>query len=168
MEIKDLIPWNRSRSRALARGQSEDVFLQLQRDVNRLFDSFWRGFGPPSFGGFEEAGGRLQPRTDIAETDKEVEVKIELPGIDEKDVDVALSEGVLTIKGEKKSEREEKGGDFYLTERSFGAFQRSIQLPSGVDIDKVSAEFAKGVLTVRMPKLPEAQSTVKKIEVKTH
>jgi HSP20 family protein len=168
MEIKDLIPWNRSRSRALARGQSEDVFLQLRRDVDRLFDSFWRGFDSPSFGGFEEASGRLRPRTDIAETNKEVEVKIELPGIDEKDVDITLSQGVLTIKGEKKSEHEEKGGDFYLAERSFGAFQRSIQLPNGVDIDKVSAEFAKGVLTVRMPKLPEAQSTVKKIEVKTH
>jgi len=163
--IGNLVPWARSRSGVSASREPEDIFTDLQRDVNSIFDNMWRGFGAPAVAGDGNAS-RLQPTTDIAETDKEYEVTVELPGIDEKDVEVTLANGVLSIKGEKKFEREEKKKDYYLSERSYGSFQRSIRVPDGVDAEKVSAAFNKGVLTLKLPKLPEAQSTTKKIVVK--
>jgi HSP20 family protein len=163
--IRDIIPWARGRGTSPALREPEDLFAQLQREMNSVFDNMWRGFGVPAT--LEEAApARMLPRTDIAETDKEYEVTVELPGIDEKDVEVTLSDGLLSIKGEKKSEREEKKKDYYLAERSYGSFQRSIRVPEGVDAEKVSAEFAKGVLTLKLPKLPEVQATTKKIAVK--
>jgi HSP20 family protein len=161
--IGNLVPWGRSRG--VASREPEDVFSQLHREMNSLFDSAWRGFGAPAAAG-EASVSQLQPTTDIAETDKEYEVTVELPGIDEKDVEVTLSNGVLSIKGEKKFEREEKKKDYYLSERSFGSFQRSIRVPDGVDAEKVSAAFNKGVLTLKLPKLPEVQASTKKIAVK--
>jgi HSP20 family protein len=97
-----------------------------------------------------------------------VEVRAELPGIDEKDIDVRLSDGTLTIRGEKKEEREEReeGGSYYVSERRYGSFQRSFRIPEGIDHDKVDASFRKGVLTITLPKTPEAQQKAKKIEVK--
>lgn len=162
--FKELIPWSRGGGRLAVRHQPEDLFSQLHREMNQLFDDVWRGFDVPA-----AAGSRygLQPKVDVAETDKDVEVTVELPGLDEKDVEVTLADGVLTVKGEKKSERKEEGKGFYLAERSYGSFQRSIALPEGVDADKVSAEFSKGVLTVKAPKLPEVQTSVKKIAIKT-
>lgn len=161
--FKELIPWSRGGSRLAVRHQPEDLFSQLHREMNQLFDDVWRGFDVPSVTG---SGLRLQPKVDVAETDKVVEVTVELPGLDEKDVEVTLADGILTLKGEKKDERKEEGKGFYLAERSYGSFQRSIALPQGIDSEKVSAEFNKGVLTVKAPKLPEAQSNVKKIAVK--
>ncbi len=163
--IGNLVPWARSRGSVSASREPEDIFTDLQRDVNSIFDNMWRGFGAPAVAGDGNVS-RLQPTTDIAETDKEYEVTVELPGIDEKDVEVTLANGVLSIKGEKKFEREEKKKDYYLSERSYGSFQRSIRVPEDVDGEKVSAAFAKGVLTLKLPKLAEAQSTTKKIAVK--
>jgi HSP20 family protein len=162
--IGNLVPWARSRS--VASREPEDIFSELQRDVNSIFDNMWRGFSVPAAGN----GGttRLHPTTDIAETDKEYEVTVELPGIDEKDVEVTLANGVLSIKGEKKFEREEKKKDYYVSERSFGSFHRSIRVPDDVDADKVSASFNQGVLTLKLPKQPEAQPATKKIEVKAN
>lgn len=160
--IGNLVPWARSRS--VASREPEDIFSELHRDVNSIFDNMWRGFGAPAAG--DSGAVRLHPTTDIAETDKEYEVTVELPGIDEKDVEVTLANGVLSIKGEKKFEREEKKKDYYLSERSFGSFQRSIRVPDGVDAEKVSAAFNKGVLTLKLPKLPEIQAATKKIAVK--
>src|SRR5262245_45743800 len=162
--FRDLIPWSRGSDRVDVRRQPGDVFGQLRREINQLFDDVWRGFDVPAFTGDGES--RLRPRIDIAETDKEIQVAPELSGLDDKDVEVTLSDGVLTIKGEKKSERKEDGKGFYLSERSYGSFQRSIVLPEGVDADKVSAEFTNGVLTVKVPKLPSVQSNVKKIAIK--
>jgi HSP20 family protein len=162
--FKELIPWSRGGSRLAVRHQPEDLFSQLHREMNQLFDDVWRGFDVPTAAG--NGGYRLQPKLDVAETDKDIEVTVELPGLDEKDVEVTLADGVLTLKGEKKSERKEEGKGFHLTERSYGSFQRSIALPEGVDAEKVSAEFNKGVLTVKAPKLPEAASNVKKIAIK--
>ena len=159
--FRDIIPWSRGGSRLAVRHQPEDLFTQLHREIDQLFDDAWRGFGASG------SGSRLQPKIDVAETDKDIEVTVELPGLDEKDVDVTLADGVLTLKGEKKSEREEEGKGFHLSERSYGSFQRSIPLPEGVDADKVSAEFSKGVLTVKAPKLPEVQSRAKKIAIKS-
>ncbi|TIT27253.1 MAG: Hsp20/alpha crystallin family protein, partial [Mesorhizobium sp.] len=98
--------------------------------------------------------------------DKEYEITVELPGIDEKNVEIKLANRILTLKGEKKEEKEEKDNDYYLSERRYGSFQRSFQLPEGVDADKIDATFAKGVLTVKLPKTAEAQKAEKKITVK--
>jgi len=89
-----------------------------------------------------------------------------LPGIDEKDIEVKVANGILSIKGEKQEEKEEKKKDYYLRERNFGSFERSFQVPDGVDTDKIEASFKKGVLTVTLPKKPEAQIAAKKIDVK--
>ena len=166
MQISDLIPWGRER-KGIVRHQAEgdNPLLSLQRDINRVFDDFWSRFERTSgfSNGFLAAGG---PSTDVSETDEAVEVAIELPGMDEKDIDVSLSDGVLTIRGEKKAEKEERKKGYYLSERSYGSFYRSIPLPPGVDGTKAEARFKKGVLTVTVPKTPEAQEKVRKIEVK--
>jgi HSP20 family protein len=103
---------------------------------------------------------------DVADTDKELVVTAELPGLDEKDFDVTLSGDILNIKGEKKAEREEKNGDAYYMERRFGSFSRSVRLPFEVKDEKVDAKYDKGVLTIRVPKPADAQRAVRHIEVK--
>lgn len=159
MTIRDLIPWTR-RDTQLGSERVDNPVLAMQRDINRMFDGFFERFNSPF------AANGAFPRTDVAETDDEVEVSIELPGIDEKDIDVAIANDVLTIRGEKKNGRKEKRKGFYLSERSYGAFHRAIALPPGVDGDKAKAEFKQGILTISLPKTPEARSRVKKIEVK--
>lgn len=165
MQIRDLIPWGRSKEPAPSpSAEADNPVSVLQRDVNRVFEDFWARFERP-FGG-NGALGPVGPRTDISETDQEIEVAVELPGLDEKDVEVSLTSDMLTIRGEKKAEKEEKRKDYYLSERSFGSFYRSVPLPPGVDGDRASATFKSGVLTVSLPKTPEAQARVKRIGVK--
>jgi HSP20 family protein len=135
----------------------------LQREIDRLFDDFTQGFQSfpvPRAGN----GATLAPSTDVTETDKEIEVTAELPGLEEKDVQINLADDVLTIRGEKKHEKEEKDKNYRLVERSYGAFERSIELPPGVKPDDVKATIAKGVLTVKIAKPAPTQS--KKIDVK--
>jgi HSP20 family protein len=154
----------RSRERGeLAPGREPwEPFGSLRRDMERLFEDFARdvGWGPPAL-----AGAGMAPRVDISETDGEIKVEAELPGVDEKDVEVVLSNGRLTIKGEKKQEKEEKKQDYHLVERSYGSFARSIALPCPADPDQVKASFAKGVLTVAVPKPPEVKAKEKKIPI---
>ena len=107
------------------------------------------------------------PTVDVSETDKAYEITAELPGMDEKNVEVKLANGLLTIKGEKQDEKEEKKKDYHMRERSYGSFERSFQVPDGVDADKIEANFKKGVLTVILPKSAEAQKAEKKITVKS-
>jgi HSP20 family protein len=107
----------------------------------------------------------MSPLIDVSETDKGVEVTVELPGVDEKDIDVSLANDVLTIKGEKKSETEKTAKDYHLIERAYGAFERSTRLPCEVDASKVKAEFKNGVLKVKLPKTPEAKAKSHKISV---
>jgi HSP20 family protein len=109
--------------------------------------------------------GQFLPQIDLSETGKEVRVTAELPGLEERDVEVTLGSNMLTIKGEKKEEQEEEKGDYYHSERSYGYFQRAVQLPEGMDTDHAKATFKKGVLKVTIPKKPEAQSTRRKIEL---
>ncbi|MCC6947983.1 MAG: Hsp20/alpha crystallin family protein [Bradyrhizobiaceae bacterium] len=154
MNLKSLIPIGRDRSRP---GQVSP-FGALHREIDRLFDDFSRGF--PSFGTTD-----LVPRMDVYETDKEIELTAELPGLEEKDVEINVADGLLTIRGEKKSEKEEKDKNYRLIERSYGSFSRTIELPAGVDPEKIKAAISKGVLKVSVPK-PPAKET-KKIEVKT-
>jgi HSP20 family protein len=166
MQISDLIPWGRDRNEvARQQGDGDNPLLSLQRDINRVFDDFWSRFDR-SAGASNGLLSVTGPRTDVTETDEAVDVSVELPGMDEKDIDVSLSDDVLTIRGEKKAEREEKKKGYYLAERSYGSFYRSIPLPPGVDSEKAQAQFKKGVLTVTLPKTPEAQAKVRKIEVK--
>ena len=107
------------------------------------------------------------PRSDVVETEDGIEVTVELPGLEQKDIEVSLSDEALTIKGEKKVERKDEKKGYYISERSYGSVFRSIPLPAGVDSDKAEASFKNGVLTVELPQRPEAKAKVKKIEVKT-
>ncbi len=139
-------------------------FGELQREVNEAFEGVWKGFDVMPTKG-ERRLVDIVPTTDVAETDAEIVVTVELPGIDEKDVDVTVSENRLTIKGEKKAEKEEKEKNFYMMERSYGAFLRSLALPDEADTDKADAAFDKGVLTVTIPKTEKAKEAVKKIAI---
>ncbi len=149
-------------------------FENLRREVDRLFDDFNGGLWRAPFGrSFFDTQSLWQreatfaaPAVDVAETDKAYEITAELPGLDEKNVEVKVAGGVITIKGEKQEEKEEKKKDYYLSERSYGSFQRSFQVPDGVDADKIEANFKNGVLTLTLPKSADAQKAEKKIEVK--
>src|SRR5581483_474596 len=139
-----------------------DPFVSFRREIDRMFDSFFDGFGRPA----AVSWGGATPALDVAENDKEFIVTAEVPGVSEKDVDVTLAGDVLTIKGEKKAEETQQNGDFSYMERRYGAFSRSIRLPFEVKDEKIDATYDKGVLTVRIPKPAEAQRSVRRIEVK--
>ena len=153
---------------SLEKGKKDKSFLSvreplhlLQRDLNSLFDDFFKG-GSMDF----SSEFRFAPQMDVSETEKEIIVKADIPGVDEKDLDISLSNDLLTIKGEKKMEKEEKDKNYYRMERSYGSFQRCIQLPSKIEEGSVNATFKNGVLTITLPKSKEAQKNIKKIEVK--
>jgi HSP20 family protein len=163
MAVRDLIPWSRVRDVSVRRGEDNPV-LTLHREMNRLFDDFFRGFDLAPFGSerfFDRLGGKW-PNVEVSETDKEIKVSAELPGLDEKDVHVELAHGVLAIAGEKKTETEDK--DPLFSERYYGRFERRIPVED-VDEDKISAAFKNGVLTVTLPKVAQAQSKVKRIAI---
>jgi len=166
MAMRDLIPWPRRREVSVRRGTEADPFVALHREMNRLFDDFMRGFDLAPFGpdrffdGFDRVGG--WPRIEVSETDKEVKVTAELPGLDEKDVEVELANGALCIRGEKKTETEDK--DRLFSERFYGRFERRIPVED-VEEDKVAAAFKNGVLTVTLPKSPQAQQKVRRIAI---
>ncbi len=155
--------------------QEHNPLVSLRREIDRLFDDFSSGFSLWPFGRHSTAEptwrlptvfGMTTPATDVVETENEFQITAELPGMDEKDIELTLSDDLLTIKGEKSEEREEKEKDYYLSERRFGSFRRSFRLPEGVNADKISAEFSKGVLTITLPKTLEAKKKAKKIAVK--
>jgi HSP20 family protein len=163
MAIRDLIPFSRGRDIAVGRGEDVNPFLTLHREMNRLFDDVFRGFDLAPFGSdrfFDRAMG--WPNIEVSETESEVKVTAELPGLEENDVQVEFANGTLAIKGQKKSETEDK--DRLFSERYYGRFERRIPVED-VDEDKVSAAFKNGVLTVTMPKAPQAQSRVKRIAI---
>lgn len=148
------------------RGGEEHPFFALHREINRLFDDFSRGFDLTPFASdrwLDRVGGNWHwPNIELSETDKEIKVAAGLPGLDERDVDIQLSNGVLTISGEKKTESQDN--DRLFTERYYGGFERRIPVED-VDQDKVSATFKKGLLTVTLPKLAQAQSAVRQISI---
>lgn len=166
MTVRDLMPWGRSNNRApgVYRESDENPFLSLHREVNRLFDDVFRGFESlpaERSNGFN--GG--WPSVEISDDEKEIRVTAEVPGMDEKDIELLLQEGVLTLRGEKRAETEDKDRQF--SERYYGRFERRIPLGYEVDEDKVDAKFKNGVLTVTLPKTAQAQSKVKRIAVKS-
>jgi HSP20 family protein len=152
--------------------QQWEPFERFRREMDRLFDDFTggllgRSLFDPMPSRRTEAPFRTMPAVDVAKTDKAYEIKAELPGLDEKNIEVKVANGVLSIRGEKQEKKEEKEKDYYRRERSFGSFERSFQLPDNIEDDKIEANFKNGVLSVILPKSAEAQQQAKKIEVKT-
>jgi HSP20 family protein len=148
----------------------------LHREIDRLFEDFAPGLWGAPFARSVFAADPFSrrdlawvaaPAVDITESDKGYEITADLPGMDEKNIEVKVANGGLTIKGEKQEEKEEKKKEYYLHERRAGSFERYFRVPEGVDTDKIEATFKKGVLTVTLPKKPEAQKAAKKIAVKT-
>lgn len=149
----------------------------LRRQIDSLFDDFGTAgrlwpFGALSRSAFDieplwkrELGWTNLPAMDIVENDKDYQISAELPGIDDKDIDVSLSNGLLLIKGEKKEEKEDKRKDSYLSERRYGSFQRSFRVPENVDVEHIGASFSKGVLTLTLPKKADAPKAEKKIKL---
>ena len=149
-----------------------DLWRSFRSEMDRLFDRFgfpslrrmfdmepaWRSAGSFTFS---------VPAIDMSEDEKAYKISAELPGLDAKDVDVSVSGNMLVLKGEKRQEKEEKDKNYYFSERAYGSFQRAFELPASVEQDKISADFSKGVLTITMPKTPDAQKQQKKIEVKS-
>ncbi|MBF0539140.1 MAG: Hsp20/alpha crystallin family protein [Nitrospirae bacterium] len=161
MDFKGLVPWGFGKKRPQG---AEHPLRSIQRDMNELFGDFWGDFEVAPFG---RHWGGFEPRLNVTEDDREVKVSAELPGLDEKDIDVSLTKDSLTIKGEKKEEKEEKATGYYRVERSYGTFSRTVTLPCEIDQDKVEASFKKGVLVITLPKTAEACSEKKKITIKT-
>jgi len=158
--MRSLIPWGRPNAVSTPRTSDEgNPFVALHRQMDRLFDDFFQDFDAPRLRNAWSPGG--WPSIEVRDADREVKVVAELPGLDEKDIDVTLRDGILTLKGEKKGE---SSGASY-SERWHGQFARSVELGTDVDPDKVRATFDKGVLTITLEKRPEAQSNVKRIAI---
>ncbi|MCT7374819.1 Hsp20/alpha crystallin family protein [Chelativorans salis] len=163
MNMRNLIPWNRGGGRTPAVYREDNSpFLALHREMNRLFDDVFRNFDAPA--PFSRMSGWSSwPDVEVSETDGEIRVTAEVPGLEEKDMEVLLKDGVLTLRGEKKSEAEDKDRQF--SERFYGRFERHIGLGPEVDEDRVAADFRNGVLTVTLPKTEQAKSSAKRIAI---
>src|SRR5512147_1294609 len=162
MDIKNLIPFGKKN--VAVRREDDNPFAMMQREMNRIFDSFTRNWGEDAF---PAAFGSFTPRMDMTEDAKAFTVTAELPGMSDKDIDLSLSGDTLTIRGEKKEEKEENGKNYFYSERSYGSFSRSIPMPRQIDAAKVAASFKKGVLTITLPKAAAAMEELKRISVKT-
>jgi HSP20 family protein len=165
MRIRDLATRRSREGSELSRERRVDPFTSLQREMHRLFDNFFEGsatmpserpWGEPSI-----------PKVDVAETTDALQVTAELPGMQEKDVNVTLTGRNLVISGEKKEEKEDKDKNYHRVERTYGAFHRSIPLPTDVDGQKVDASFRNGVLNVILPKAHPSDTAGKKIAVRS-
>ncbi len=164
MAIKNITnPKKESGKMDILRKDESDV-MRFRNEMDRIFDDFFSDpFGLLPISRMESS---FTPRVDVIETEKEVKVTAEIPGMDEKDIQVTLADDRLTISGEKSSEHEEKSGQYHRMERSYGSFRRDVLLPTDVDANKVEAVFSKGVLTISLPKPAETINRTKKIEVK--
>lgn len=162
LNMRDLIPWSRSRDVAAGRS-GEHPLMSFQREMDRLFEDMWRSFDVPFVGRGEPAATMISPRIELQDKEKEVIVRAELPGLQEKDVEITLTDNVLAIRGEKKVEKEEKEEGHTYSERSYGAFERRIPIDAEVLGEKVSAQLTDGVLTVTLPKNPQAKSQARHI-----
>jgi HSP20 family protein len=168
------LPVNTQKTSASA-PQARTPFESLRQEIDRLFDDFGGGFWRSPFrsSAFDvvpfwsrQSTWPAAPAVDFTDTGKAYEITAELPGLDDKNIDVKVANGILTIKGEKQEDKEEKKKDYYLRERNYGAFERSFRVPDGVEADKIDASFKNGVLTVTLPKKVEAQKAEKKIDIK--
>jgi len=161
----NLIPWRNKREDRSAGTPEEHPLVRLRDEMEHAFERFWRDPWSASLADVFPSGSGLRLRMNLTESENDVTVTAELPGVDPQDVDISVSDNLLTIRAEKKQEKEDKKRDYHYVERSYGSFHRSIQLPSSADPSKVDASYKNGVLTVTLQKRPEAKP--KRIEVKT-
>lgn len=162
MTLRELIPF--TKKSVPVKRERENPFTLLRHDMDMLVNDFFRGVEmEPFFGRYDMP---FSPSVDITESEREIRVSAELPGMNEKDIDITLNHDSLTIKGEKKEEKEDKGKDYYRMERSYGTFCRTIPLPVEIETDKVSADYRKGILTITIPKSSKVLEEKKKIPVK--
>jgi HSP20 family protein len=169
MSVKDIIPWRRSgrHSSAPARRESGHPMFALQSDINHALEDFWSTFENPMMRALRSDTMDVDaPRVDVRETDQEVDVLAELPGMDEEDVEVSVADGALIIRGEKETEAEDKDEDYVLRERRFGYIERVVPLPDNLELDSAEATFRNGLLTIRIPKKAGQQSARKRVSVK--
>ncbi|MBK5571354.1 Hsp20/alpha crystallin family protein [Ensifer sp. SSB1] len=169
-ETATKLPIKQDETATRPRAESWVPFNSLRAEIDRLFDdftpSFWRrSFGPSSQQSSLLSTWAIAPAVDLVENEASYEITVELPGIEEKDVEVKVSNGILTIRGEKQEAKEERGKEYVLSERRYGTFQRSFKMPDGVKADEIAATFSKGVLTVTLPKSKEARQNDRKIQV---
>lgn len=167
MRVADLIPSRSPRGGDLTRSRTRDPIDRLQSEVNTAFGDFMRLL-PLPFGGWQRSilENDQAIQADVFENDKEVKVTAELPGLDQNDIAIEISDGMLTISGEKKVDREVNEQGYVLRERSFGRLERTLPLPDQIDADHARATFKSGVLTVIIPRSTDAQSEVKRIPVR--
>jgi HSP20 family protein len=170
MAIGNLVPWRWGSLRSFDEDRSFDGFRaemdSLHRSIDRLFADAWGGNFAPSLLSETWTTGKITPSLDVGEDDKSFRVSVELPGMSDKDVAVTVDDRTLTIRGEKKEEKEKKDKDVFRRERAYGSFRRTIELPANIDSAKIEAKFKDGVLTIDLPKTKEAQERVKQIPVK--
>ncbi|MCK5090523.1 MAG: Hsp20/alpha crystallin family protein [Hyphomicrobiaceae bacterium] len=143
----------------------KDIFSAMRDEMNRVLERFEGGKSFWSTPVSRWVSDKIVPELDVRETDTAIIVEAELPGVDEKDISVTVANGYLTIKGEKRSESEQSEESYYVAERSFGSFERSLRLPDSVDESKIEASFDRGVLKVMAPKSAEAQKPERKIPI---
>ncbi|MBP7276049.1 MAG: Hsp20/alpha crystallin family protein [Kiritimatiellae bacterium] len=169
--MNNLIPWKRRKDQSVAPRRAEDThpFAQLHHQMNDLIERFFQDWEAPFDVPAPAPGAGMMgfnsPAVDVTETDDELQVTADLPGLSEKDVEVSLDEQSLVLRGEKRVDREEKKRNWHISERSYGSFQRAIPLPSGLDTARIKASFKNGVLTVRLPKTQEAKARRRTIEI---
>lgn len=168
MGISDLIPWRKNRQeKSLQTQDQQDPISELQDEMNRLFEDFFAA--PAGLDRFSERGGlqaAFSPSVDISETDEEVRVEAELPGMDPEDIDVSYTGNTLTISGEKRTEKDQKSERYFRKERSYGSFRRSIPLPGAIQEEEIAASFKHGVLQINLPKDKAARKGSSRIEIK--
>ena len=165
--MRYLTPFSWGHRRVPANREPESAPLNVfQREMNRLFDNFFKGTGIKPWEEEMESLGTFSPQVNMTEDEKSIQVSAELPGLDEKDLEISLSKDSLTIKGEKRQENEHKDKEAYYLERSFGTFTRVLPVPKDVNTEKAEASFKKGVLTITLPKLEREKQAQKKIRIK--
>jgi HSP20 family protein len=154
MHMRSLIPWKKKKEQAIT---------EFRKDMDSLFDKFFgRDFFPAAENLFD---GKWLPSVDVSEGKKDITVKAEIPGVEAGDIDVSLNGRVLTVRGEKKQEKEEKDKSWHEVERSYGYFSRSVELPADVESESVNAAYKRGVLKITLKKTREAES--RKVKIKT-
>lgn len=168
MFSNSLIPWGWGKRNLPVRREDNLPFfsIRLTDDLDRMFDNYFNSFASLPELGDDHFARTFHPNVDLSETESEVTVTAELPGLNENDIDISLTKDGLLVKGEKKEETEEKKEGYYRSERRYGSFQRLIPLGSEIDQTKVEATFKNGVLKVSLPKTPAAIEETKKIEIK--
>ena len=178
MNVRKLAPWNwvqdeeRNEGRNVPASRTSQEYdnplAQLHQEIDRIFDDTFRGLSFPSFDlptGRLNRSGWLKPNVDIAASDKQYTITVEVPGVDENDIKLEQYDDTLVVKGEKKQESEKSEEDFYRVERAYGSFQRVLNLPEDADRDNIDAQFKNGVLTITLPRKAEAKPEGKVINI---